>query len=79
MIDKTRGYGVGYSLLNASSYDPREADLMLKLLDLHYGDGAIAIDCGANIGVHSVEWAKYMTGWGLADIGKRSINSSSLE
>jgi FkbM family methyltransferase len=67
VIDKARGYGVGYQLLNTSSYDAREIDLMLKLLDLrrqHYGDGAVAIDCGANIGVHTVEWAKHMTGWG---------------
>ena len=24
----------------------------------------IAIDCGANIGVHTIEWASAMTGWG---------------
>ena len=24
----------------------------------------VAIDCGANIGVHTVEWATAMTGWG---------------
>ena len=24
----------------------------------------LAIDCGANIGVHTIEWAKHMTGWG---------------
>ena len=29
-----------------------------------HGDGVIAIDCGANIGVMTVEWARHMTGWG---------------
>ena len=27
-------------------------------------DGVVAIDCGANIGVHTIEWATSMTGWG---------------
>ena len=41
---------------------------MLMVLDLrrkHYGDGVVAVDCGANLGVHTVEWAKHMTGWGV--------------
>ena len=41
---------------------------VVKMLDLrraHYGDGVVAVDCGANIGVHTVEWAKRMTGWGV--------------
>lgn len=68
MVDQTTGYGVGYQLLDASCYDPGEVALALKLLELRrrcYGDGAIAIDCGANIGVHTIEWAKRMTGWGI--------------
>jgi FkbM family methyltransferase len=62
------GYGTGFQLLNKASYDAHEVDLMLKMLDLrreHYGDGVVAVDCGANIGVHTVEWAKHMTGWGV--------------
>lgn len=42
--------------------------LLLLVLDLRrqcYGDGVVAIDCGANCGVHTVEWAKHMTGWGV--------------
>jgi FkbM family methyltransferase len=53
--------------LEKASYDASEVDLVLGLLDLrrHYaGDGVVAIDCGANIGVHTIEWAKHMTGWG---------------
>ena len=67
IVNPTTGYGVGFQLLEASQYDAAEVDLTLKLLDLrrqHYGDGAIAVDCGANIGVFTVEWAKHMTGWG---------------
>jgi FkbM family methyltransferase len=62
-----KAFGVGYQLLSRASYDPDEVSLLLKLLDLrrtHYGDGVIAVDCGANLGIHTVEWAKHMTGWG---------------
>ncbi len=67
IVDQATAYGLGYQLFEASCYDPGEVDLTLKLLDLrrqHYGDGAIAVDCGANIGVFTVEWAKHMSGWG---------------
>ena len=30
----------------------------------YFGDGVVAIDRAANIGVHTVGWAKRMTGWG---------------
>ncbi len=61
------GCGVGLQLLEKASYDPDEVDLLLRMLDLRrqcHGDGVAAIDCGANIGVHTIEWAKHMTGWG---------------
>ena len=67
MVDQNRGYGVGFQILETSSFDPGEVKLALDLLTLrrkHHGDGVIAIDCGANIGVHTIEWAKLMTGWG---------------
>jgi FkbM family methyltransferase len=66
-VEQNMGYGVGFQLLDRASYDASEIDLILKLLDLrrrHYGDGVVAVDCGANIGVHTVETAKHMTGWG---------------
>ena len=62
------GFGVGFQLLENAAYDPADVTLLLTLLDLRrrcYGDGIVAIDCGANIGVHSVEWARHMTGWGI--------------
>jgi FkbM family methyltransferase len=67
VVSETNAYGLGYQLLEASCYDASEVDLTLRLIDLrrqHYGDGAIAVDCGANIGVFTVEWAKHMSGWG---------------
>ena len=41
--------------------------MALKVLDVCKeinGLGVVAIDCGANIGVHTIEWAKHMFGWG---------------
>jgi FkbM family methyltransferase len=61
------GFGVGYQLLGSSAFDPQEVDFALQLLRLrrqHFGDGVVAIDCGANIGVHTIEWAREMYGWG---------------
>jgi FkbM family methyltransferase len=67
MLDQTRGYGVGFQILETASFDQSEVKIALDMLQLrrkHHGDGVIAIDCGANIGVHSIEWARLMTGWG---------------
>jgi FkbM family methyltransferase len=67
MVDAQRGYGVGFQILETASFDPGEVKLAVELLAIrrkHYGDGVLAIDCGANIGVHTVEWAQAMTGWG---------------
>jgi FkbM family methyltransferase len=67
VIDKNRGYGVGMQILETSAFDPAEVDMALSLLTLrrtYQGDGVVAVDCGANIGVHTIEWAKRMTGWG---------------
>lgn len=61
------GYGVGYQLLNTSSFDPVEVDTAVQLLNTrrkNFGDGVVAIDCGANVGVHTIEWAQAMHGWG---------------
>jgi len=67
MVDQSRGFGVGYQLLETASFDALEVSLAVQILTFrrkHYGDGAVAIDCGANIGVHTVEWANFMVGWG---------------
>ena len=62
-----QGFGVGYEILETSTYASQEVALVTGLLEArrqHFGDGVVAIDCGANIGVHTIEWAKTMTGWG---------------
>lgn len=67
MSDPTSGIGVGFDILNCSAYDRPGVGVGTKLLHLrrkHFGDGVVAIDCGANIGVMTVEWARAMTGWG---------------
>jgi FkbM family methyltransferase len=67
MVTDNAGTGVGFLLLETSSYEPAEGSTAMQLLTLrrqHFGDGVVAVDCGANIGVHTVEWAKGMTGWG---------------
>src|SRR6478752_697807 len=60
-------YGVGAQIMETGHYDPRDVstlkDLLLCRRD-HFGKGVVALDCGANIGVHSVEWAKLMKDWG---------------
>jgi FkbM family methyltransferase len=61
------GFGVGYQILNTSSFDQDEINLVLTILqkrNKYFNNGVVAIDCGSNIGVHTVEWARLMTGWG---------------
>lgn len=67
MTTESEGFGVGYQILNTSSFDPEEVNFLLGLLLSRrnlVGPGVVAIDCGANIGVHTVEWARLMHGWG---------------
>lgn len=59
--------GVGYRLLLTGSLDQDEIRIGRTLLDWRrqtHGDGCFALDCGANIGVMTIEWAKHMEGWG---------------
>ncbi len=68
IVGPNMAYGAGFQLLDKAAYDPDEVALLLNMLDLrrkYYGDGVVAVDCGANLGVHTVEWAKHMTGWGV--------------
>ena len=67
MVNAESGYGVGFQILETASFDPAEVKLAVELLAArrrHHGDGVLALDCGANIGVHTIEWASAMTGWG---------------
>jgi FkbM family methyltransferase len=60
-------FGVGHQLLSTAGFDADEVAFVLHVLRRrreHFGDGVVAVDAGANIGVHTVEWAKQMHGWG---------------
>lgn len=60
-------YGVGAQIMENGCYDPRDVSNLVGLLQCrrnHFGGGVVALDGGANIGVHTVEWAKFMRGWG---------------
>ena len=64
---KGNTWGVGYQILNTGSFDQQEVDFIVALLERrrkNFGAGVVALDCGANIGVHTVEWARAMYGWG---------------
>lgn len=67
LLPQGGGYGVGYQLLNRGAFDLEEVATAKTLLlerRQHHGDGVVAVDLGANVGVHSVEWGALMTGWG---------------
>ncbi len=60
-------YGVGHQLLSLGSYERSEVDFVLDLLRDRrraHGNGVVALDCGANIGVHALEMGREMFGWG---------------
>jgi FkbM family methyltransferase len=66
-LDFQPGDRNGNQLLEWGMYEPHEVSCLLELLEIrrrHYGDGVFAIDCGANIGIHTIEWSKLMTQWG---------------
>ena len=66
-VTQNGAYGVGHQLLNTQSFDQDEVNIVLSLLTLRReidGDGVVGLDVGANIGVHTVEWARHMHGWG---------------
>lgn len=67
ILSRSGGGGVGYELLENSAFESTEIDLMLRLLSFRqevFGTGVVALDCGANIGIHTVEFARHMYGWG---------------
>jgi FkbM family methyltransferase len=66
-VVKGGAVGVGFQLLEYGEYDSDEIVQAIRLLKWQFdrhGPGVVAIDGGANIGVHTVEWAKYLRGWG---------------
>lgn len=60
-------FGVGTDILVHGSFDLDLISITGGLLQVRrerYGDGAVALDCGANLGMYTLEWAKLMAGWG---------------
>jgi len=61
MTSPTRGYGIGFQLINKGEYDEAEMAVSLDLLKsrlTNYGPGVVVVDCGANVGVFTVAWGK---------------------
>jgi FkbM family methyltransferase len=59
--------GVACTLLERSIYGEEEVDQLIGILEAKrrcYGAGVVAIDGGANIGVHTISFARAMVGWG---------------
>ncbi|WP_035446910.1 FkbM family methyltransferase [Asaia prunellae] len=60
-------YGVGFSLLEDGHFEPGDVLCLKDILSVQRrlrGQGVVALDIGANLGVHTIEWAKHMSGWG---------------
>ena len=60
-------YGVSHQLFCKGSFDPAEIAIAIKMLHLkrtYKGDGVVAFDCGANIGVHTIAWANEIYSFG---------------
>lgn len=60
-------FGVGCVYLARGAYNPVERDMGCRILTKRreeYGDGVFVCECGANLGTHTIGWAKHMMGWG---------------
>lgn len=60
-------YGVGWNLFGHSSWEKETLDLTCRLLTERWKQKKVdmtILDCGANIGIHSVHWARHCYGWG---------------
>ena len=66
-VDPSNTFGVGHQILSNAAYDQPEVGIVLTMLDWLRevrGDGIVAVDCGANVGVHTISLARHMTHWG---------------
>jgi len=61
--------GVGAQLLHHGDYEGAEAQALFNVMQLKRrlnGDGVTVLDIGANIGAHTVNWAKAMSSEGFS-------------
>jgi FkbM family methyltransferase len=68
-VEGKGSFGVGHQLLNYGAFDTQEVQNALKLLEVRrhfYGPKLMAIDCGANVGVHAISWARAL--WPHGDV-----------
>ena len=73
-------FGVGHQLLNTSSFDPQEIYFTLQLLQSrreNFGAGVVAVDCGANIGTHTLEWSRSCRGGARSSLSRRRSGFST--
>lgn len=60
--------GVGLDLLMHGEFDLALISFTLGALELRHrerGPAVVALDCGANIGIYTIEWARMMADWGM--------------
>lgn len=60
-------FGVSHQLLTHGCFESVEVDGLRELINKQHklnGNGVVVLDCGANIGVHSIDWGLHMKGWG---------------
>ncbi len=61
LIASDKAYGVGFQLMNKGEYDTQEITETTQMIAsrlANYGPGVVVVDCGANIGVLTIAWAK---------------------
>lgn len=67
-LKEENGYrGVGSELLGKSYFSLEEIEFVSELLKYrkeNFGEGVVLLDCGANIGTHTIPWSHVMYGWG---------------
>ena len=60
-VDADSGFGVAWELLNNGTYAKDHGELLQNILLTRrelFGDGVMAVDCGAHIGMYTVHWAR---------------------
>lgn len=66
--DTHNEFGVGTDILVHGQFDldliSMTGGMLLARREAH-GPGVTALDCGANIGVYTLEWARQMADWGM--------------